>query len=204
MKLSPPVLVLTLIAMWFAAIGMLSEKKPEGNGNDACAVLKAAILYDLERLSFAIDEGKKVAFQKDPVSTKLDLASFDDPTGDKLRADLERHPLSQLYVQLYKSDSIRPIDACPQLHNLLGGHESIFLDGSEGTKRVVNPGNPDEEYKDILYSLSMPAISPDGQEALILKSTVFAPLSGGGAEVYLRKDRSGKWIVLYEAGTWIS
>jgi len=130
-------------------------------------------------------------------------ARFVMPTDDTVPADtMERFrsdPFFPLYVQLVENDEVDPQEECASLRE--------FLE-AEGVRERFTQTKPklknEDEWDTIWLSVSMPAVSQDGREAIMLSGLTFGPLAGGGSEVYLRRSRQGEWVIKYEKSTWIS
>jgi hypothetical protein len=76
--------------------------------------------------------------------------------------------------------------------------------GSAAVDAVVSSVDASGEYSAEIVTLSLPAVSRDGQSAVMAADRVTAGEAGGGVIYHLRRRDDGGWRVVDWAGTWIS
>lgn len=131
--------------------------------------------------------------------TSISLPDLKNLSRDQRKA-FETDPLWPLYRKLEKVDGVDPQKRCPSLEKYLSNPRVR----DRFTQNRPRLRKKEDDWDGIFVSVSMPAISADGREAIMMTGITFAPLAGGGNEVYLRRNRHGRWVVKYQQPTWIS
>lgn len=54
------------------------------------------------------------------------------------------------------------------------------------------------------FRFSLPVLSADGKEALVLEEFSHGPLWGEGSLIFMRRDAAGAWTVVEKHMTWVS
>ena len=164
--------------------------------SDNCGPIIAFLEAKLED-PYLKEDGRKFFLTTEATSASLpDLKRL----SGVQRAALEADPLWPLYRDLAKVDGVDPQTRCPSLEKFLKSPKAK----GRFTSNRPQLRKKEEDWDAIFISLSMPAVSADREEAIMMTGITFAPLAGGGDEVYLRKDRRGRWVVKYQQPTWIS
>lgn len=109
-------------------------------------------------------------------------------------------PDTQLMSKLELQGDKSAISRCPAIRGLLTERHIPF--GDEAMKTAM--GDKRAEYSASLESVSLPALSHDGQSALIATSWVKGATEGEGYIELMRRQPSGEWIVVSRAVTWVS
>ena len=195
MNINPPIAVTALIAATLGGLALHRGTEPERASDDRCAVVIAFLKSTLDDEYVAAD-GRKLFLTIERARFALPL---DDSAPTELREEVRRDPLYPLYLELADLDGVDPRTRCRSLNAFLKS------DGVRQRFTTLQPKRTSKDEWDAIYlSVSMPAVSEDGQEAIMLSGMTFAPLAGGGSEIYLRKDKRGEWRIKYERSTWIS
>ena len=197
MRLNPPITVLALVISALAILAARHHR--DGMSSEASKTCEPVIAFLEATLAdnYLLEDGRKLFLTTEPTSTSLpDLTEL----SREQRISLEADPLWPLYRQLARVDGIDPQTNCPSLKTFLSTPKAQARFTSNPPK-LKGKG---EDWDAIFISVSMPAVSANGREAIMMTGLTFAPLAGGGNEVYLRKDRRGRWVVKYKQPTWIS
>ena len=56
----------------------------------------------------------------------------------------------------------------------------------------------------MILALSLPAVSADGQHAVLGESSYFGPTDGGAGFVHLRRNAAGRWEIAGHTGLYVS
>ncbi len=173
---------------------MLDEELLEAR----CEVAEA-FLVDMLADDYIKEDRRLIFITPEPEKISLGSAeAFTETLHEKKL--LNEDPFSPLYRQMIEDIDRSPMDDCNSLTSFItnGPNASRF------TTKKPPPTNFDDDHPVIYVSISLPVISEDNEEALMLSGISFAPLGGGGSEVYLRKNKNGKWLVKYKHLTWVS
>jgi hypothetical protein len=197
MRLNPPLTITALIVAAFVTIAVQRDQSGLASKTDnECGPVIAyleAILSD----RYLLEDRRKLFLTTE--STSLSLPDLKDLSPAQLAA-FDADPFSSLYRKLAKVDQIDPRTKCATLVEFL----NLPRVRTRFTRTQPQLRKPDDDWDAIWVSVSMPAISSDGKEAIMMSGLTFAPLAGGAEEVYLRRDRDGRWVVKYKQNTWIS
>jgi len=195
MKINPPISVIALVCLAVAAMAWNRQTESRAAPDERCDAVIALLKHRLDE-PYLTDSGRKLYLTTEPVQA----LALDETAPTELRNQFQLDPFYPLYRELAKLDGVDPQTECPSLRTFLGsdGVRERFT-----TKKPQRTPNSDE-WDAVFVGISMPAVSADGREAIMLSSQTFGLLAGSGSEVYLRKNGRGEWVVKYEAGTWIS
>ena len=196
MKLHPPATVLCIVAAGLGITAAMKREPAPLQTEPRCAVLRSYVEL-LIRDGEPFDGKKPVLVVQETRATMIshaeELAKPDTPPSVK------SGPLVPLYLQLDRTSAIEVKAACPLLFD---GLESFSWAPEDHD--FIRGMDIDEEFKEIAFALSLPAISQDGRQALFNVGMTFGPLAGAGMEVLMQKDRAGNWQILSQNRTWIS
>lgn len=119
-----------------------------------------------------------------------------------------------------KGETIQPLPALLSRFDKMGSRPSAvkqcatvraYLDqrkiayAKAAVKRAVGNGRKsDREYTARIVGLSLPEVSEDGNDAIVIFSSVLAPLDGIGYALYLRRGADGHWANIGFSQLWIS
>jgi hypothetical protein len=91
--------------------------------------------------------------------------------------------------------------ACPSLPQRLA---SLHIRYGDAAVRWALRQRRDGSYRAVIFTISLPLVSQDGQHAVVETSMASAPLGGGGTLVHLVRDSTGNWHSAGWKGLWIS
>lgn len=60
------------------------------------------------------------------------------------------------------------------------------------------------EYRATLLGLSLPAVSADHRQAVLIRSSYIGPMGGGGSMIHLKRMRDRSWKAISEIGLYVS
>jgi hypothetical protein len=201
-RLSPPICVVSLVAVALTAISIGQDHKVDGP--DIRCVVAAAYLDNLFNETYLSRTQDQVVIFTDPER----LEGFGNPEdiarlkNGEIDPPIRDHPLIALYRQAARQNGVSAIKFCPEVRAIL--RRSDISKRVAGDETLPNPIDKDGEFKFTIVKLSVPAVDPVRGEAIMFASQTSATLAGGGFEVYLRRDATGKWFVLYEKMRWVS
>ena len=202
MRLSPPICVVSIVALALAAISVGQSRHTEGK--DIRCVVAAAYLDSLFTESYLSRTQDQVVITSDPerlegFGNPIDIARL---MGGTLEHPVRNHPLIAMYQQAARQGDVSPIKSCPEVRAILNRND--ISKRVAGDETLPNPIDKDGQFKYRIVKLSLPAVDPNRGEAIMFASQTSATLAGGGFEVYLRRDATGAWHVLYEKMVWVS
>jgi hypothetical protein len=111
-------------------------------------------------------------------------------------------PPRSLLVHLKNDPARSAVAACSSVQDVLSLHRVGF--GREAVEVAEHLSSGSFLYKADIHSVSMPAISSKGDEAVLMASGVAGPTGGGGFLEYLRRLPTGRWVIVSTAGLWVS
>jgi hypothetical protein len=91
--------------------------------------------------------------------------------------------------------------ACPSFRQRLAARH--VASGPRAEARALRL-RPDRTYRGEIVAISIPAISADERQALLVASNYAGPLGGGGFLVYLIRNDTGQWQIAGYSGLWVS
>ena len=202
MRLSPPISVVSLVAAALVAVSIGQNRKTERE--DIRCIVAAAYLDHLFTETFLARSQDQIVISSDPewiegFGGPVDIARL---KSGNLDPAVRTHPLIALYQQAARQDGVSATKLCPEVRAIL--QRSDIKRRIAGDESLPNPTDKDGIFKYPIVKLSVPAVDPVRGEAIMFASQTSALLGGGGFEVYLRRDATGKWFVLYEKTRWIS
>ena len=202
MRLSPPVSVVSLVALSLVAVSL--SRKAETQSDDIRCIVAAAYLDHLFTESYLSKNQDQVIISSDPER----LEGFGNPEdiarlkSGNLDPAVRKNPLIALYQQAARQNDESPTKLCPEVRAIMKRND--ISKRVAGDESLPNPVDKDGQFKFTIIKLSLPAVDPIRGEAIMFASQTSATLAGGGFEVYLRRDASGVWFVLYEKMRWVS
>lgn len=110
-------------------------------------------------------------------------------------------PSQPLLRQLLSDAGQNSVTSCTSVRAALDKHHIKY--GAKAVDAVAQSSNG-SSYKADISSVSLPLVSWDGKEAVLISSGASGPLAAGGFLEYLRKLPSGEWVVVSVAGLWVS
>jgi hypothetical protein len=99
------------------------------------------------------------------------------------------------------STSENAVRLCPSFRKRLAARHVRF---GEAAVQWAARRRPNGSYRAGIVTISLPAVSADGRQAVLGVSTVFAPLGGGASLVHLTRNEAGAWEVAGSIGLWVS
>ncbi|MXO90031.1 hypothetical protein [Pontixanthobacter aquaemixtae] len=198
MKINPPLAVLSLVGIALAVLAVTNKPSSEQTrlSQERCHIAEVYLEHVLA------DEylgNLDIPFYPSVERTSLNIP-LGPPLGEDFGPIIKADPLYPLYLQAFELDDVNPFEECDNLRDFI-------TDPSRSSKFTqVRPSTDayDEEYAAVFLTISMPSTDIARGEAILFSGVTFAPLAGGGTEVYLRKDKEGGWHVKYEKPTWVS
>ena len=124
------------------------------------------------------------------------------PTLGAFRQDWKRAAPPDSLLQLYLSRAANsPLEACPSLTRILDRRGVAY--GPQAESRRQRESGAAGGAADALI-VSLPAVSEDGQEAIVDIGRTCPGLCGYGMFVYFRRDGQGQWQRAGYSRGWIS
>lgn len=111
-------------------------------------------------------------------------------------------PPRSLLIRLKNDPAQSAVAACSSVRDVLNLRGVGF--GKEAVEAAEQLSAGSFLYKADIHSVSMPAVSSKGDEAVLMASGVAGPTGGGGFLEYLRRLPTGRWVVVSTAGLWVS
>ena len=202
MRLSPPLCVISLIAISLTFVRALDSRK--ANQIDVRCIVAAAYLENLLTETYLARVEKQVVIISDP--ERIDgFANLNDIARLKsgnLDPTARKHPLIALYQKAARQNDISVTQFCPEVRAIM--KRSDISKRIAGDESLPNPTDKDGIFKYTIIKLSLPAVDNMRGEAIMFASQTSALLGGGGFEVYIRRNAVGEWIVLYDKTRWVS
>ncbi|MDF7775057.1 hypothetical protein P1X14_07355 [Sphingomonas sp. AOB5] len=90
------------------------------------------------------------------------------------------------------------VGACPTVRTMLDRRNI-----AHGTKAVDAVASP-YGLKATVINFSLPLLSKQGDEAIVMVSRQYEPLNGGGYLEHLKRRPDGRWTVVAVTGLWVS
>lgn len=121
-----------------------------------------------------------------------------------MSARYDRHGASpsQALLRQLSNDAVQnAITGCASVRAALNRRGIRYGDKAAGE---VAQSSAASSYKAELSSVSLPVVSQDGKEALLISSRASGPLEAVGFLKYLRRLPSGAWVVVSSATLWVS
>ncbi|WP_144037933.1 hypothetical protein [Sphingopyxis sp. KK2] len=105
----------------------------------------------------------------------------------------------ELIVKSADVDELRPVEECENVQQWMKSshiiHDQMQIEKAE-------PVNG--RYPFAIVRLSMPAVSNDGNHALMYISTTYGPLAGGGYMAWIKRQEDDRWAIDEEMQMWVS
>ena len=198
MRIHPPTAVLGIVAAGLFATSAIDQSSDAVGSDERCQVLRAYI--DIIIRDGASFDGSKPVMVSHDTSILSNNSTVEEFLLDpRTPYSLKTSPLVPLYIEHERLATLAPVDVCPDLLNGLDGFEWLEEDHS-----LADQTGDDGYFPVEFFSLSIPAISQDGRQAILTSGMTYAPLAGGGWSVIMQKDGNGVWRVLDQDPTWIS
>jgi hypothetical protein len=146
----------------------------------------------------------RIVFSTEPGSL-LDRLSVEAPWGRVEKglpvAAQSPTPSADLIEALNRAPSGSAVRRCASIRRKLTRRHVPF--GARAERAAIRPLR-NGYFRRRVEGVSLPVISSDGREALLLSTSVAAPLSGGGQAIHLFKGEDGRWRTIAAAGLWVS
>ena len=112
-------------------------------------------------------------------------------------------PPAALVDRLNRTRAVSAVASCPAVRAWLD--KAGIAHGAKAVDRAVDPRRMTAQgYAETVLGVSVPVVSADGADALVLTHNVSAPLGGGGQANRLRRGANGRWTVVAIRGLWVS
>ena len=186
-----PSLLMTLVLCASSAAG---KPRTPTMRHDRCAVASAyidALLAKPSKLP------RVFSTQQERVSDPPKSSSWIDARSGGQGAS----PSQALLRQLSNNAGQNAITSCASVEAALDKRRIKYGDEAAADVAQSFTGS---SYKAELLSISLPLVSRDGKEAVLISSSATGPLAAGGFLEYLRRLPSGAWVVVSSAGLWVS
>lgn len=121
-------------------------------------------------------------------------AIWNAPNSDKLVSGPDLAKFGGVPGKLVKS----AIGACPAVRAMLDRQ------GIAHGPKAVDAVATLYELKATVINFSLPLLSREGDEAIMIVSRQYEPLNGGGYLEYLKRRPDGSWTVVAVTGLWVS
>ena len=142
-------------------------------------------------------------------NTNLVFSTFQEQVGNRngdapedVRAVGPSGAPRDLMLQLTRQHGVSALAVCLTL--AAGLRSKGVRVGPQAVARSLEAGGR-SAYSPPVVGVSLPALSDDGNEALLESSYVFGiEGAGSGGLIYFRRDSSGKWSVVSTSQLWVS
>jgi len=186
---------LTLLAAAWAASPGDGRSAPIATNEARCEAASAYVAAILGK----VDSRPRVfSSEQDPLADLPDSSRWINARTGKPGA----MPPRSLLVRLKNDPAQSAVAACSSVRDVLNRHRVAF--GKEAVEAAEQLSSGSFLYKADIHSVSMPAISSKGDEAVLVASGVAGPTGGGGFLEYLRRLPTGRWVLVSTAGLWVS
>lgn len=186
---------LILLAVTWAASVADGRSAPTVTNEARC---EAASAYVAAILGKADSRPRVFSSEQDPLTELPDSSRWIDARTGKRGA----LPPRSLLLRLKNDPAQSAVAACSSVRDVLNLHRVGF--GKEAVEAAEQLSSGSFLYKADIHSVSLPAVSSKGDEALLMASGVAGPTGGGGFLEYLRRLPTGRWVVVSTAGLWVS
>ncbi|HVR91645.1 MAG TPA: hypothetical protein VHG29_11210 [Novosphingobium sp.] len=188
MRLSPPVTILTIVAVALASISIARWLRLNDRREESCSAALAYLQYVDARKQKPLlihDEGWGGPTQED-----ISRAIRGDP-------DVRKHPDFEIYEHAANIQEVSPVLDCPGVLSWLRSKKIAHHD-RHVIDKLLRPfqGLDGETYPWDVIGMSMPAISNDRGRS-IFDSSIYGALLGGAIyRVEMAQDHDGRWFVV--------
>jgi hypothetical protein len=183
--------VLLLSACGTGAVGSIQAAQP----SPGCAFAESYIA------SFpSVQNGGRIVF------TDADERLPDHPSRGEWMTSLDEKPQpapappTALLDDLKANAGISAVRVCANVRALLDRHAIPY--GSDAAYMATRGGG--DLFGAAVLGVSLPSVSSDSNEAVLVTSMRAGPLFGGGSIEYLKRTRGGKWNVFGVLEIWAS
>jgi len=185
--------VLLLSACGTGAGGSVQAAQP----SPGCALAESYLL------SFpVVQNGGPVLFSENDQGVAQEDGSLEwhDMAAEESQPKPIAGPPDELISDLRASAGASAIKHCANVRKILDGK------GIRYGEDAVNSGSSSNAtiFKFAILGISVPVISRDGKEAVLVESFYAGMLLGRGNITYLRRQADGTWKVIGEAMLWVS
>ena len=186
---------LILLAAALVTSAAAARSDPTPTDETKCEAASAYIAAILGK----VDSRPRVfSSEQDPLTDLPDSSRWIDASTGKRGA----LPPRSLLVRLKNDPAQSAVTACSSVRDVLKQHRVSF--GKEAVEAAEQLSTRSFLYQADIHSVSMPAISSKGDEAVLMASEIVGPTGGGGFLEYLRRLPTGRWVVVSTAGLWVS
>lgn len=191
-------LALSLSALLLSACGTgVASGVRAAQPSPGCALAESYLL------SFpVVQNGGPVVFSEDDQGGPREDGRLEwrDMEAEESKPKPIAGPPDELISGLRASAGVSAIKHCANVRKLLDSKGIRYGEGA------VNSGSSSNGalFKSAILGISLPVISKDGNEAVLVESFSAGMLLGRGNVTYLKRQPDGKWKVIGEAMLWVS
>ena len=174
------------------------------------AIVSTGKAYDDEACNVALDilkEKKRGIVGPMAVSAPSPAPSLARPEAEGFVRDARRGGpvdaadefMLELMVKSADVDELRPTEECANIQRWMDASQIIH-----DQPRIEKAEPVEGRYPFAIVRVSMPAVSDDGNHALMYVSTTHGPLAGGGYMAWIKRQKDGRWAIDEELRMWVS
>lgn len=203
MRINPSLAVIVIVALAFGGLGWARANREKARSTERCRVADAYVQTILAD-DFIRKLGWKIEFWEEPESH----AGL-PPIDEFLRTDegrvFQNDPLLPLYREQDPLEQTSVLKECASIaRKIASGPYSDRMIAGRAHRLVPQQTKEGERWANVVFQMSMPALSEDGRDAVLISALSFGPMAAGGVSVHLRKMSDGQWVIVRKDRRWIS